>query len=112
MSNSPTHKLKIHNVSQLFQFYTHIGFGLKWNEDRQFVDLFIPLAQTSAAHLFRFYSILTILELNMVPGPWVPGPYLHTRNIAFFKLTAPSCLLFFPFLYLIKSPYNYQYHTA
>ena len=47
--------------------------------------LLIPLAQTFAAHLFCFYPILTILELSMVPGPGVPGPYLYARNMTFPK---------------------------
>ena len=67
MSNSPTQKLKMSHVLHVFQLYTQIAFGLKWNEDRQFGDFSIPLAQTSAAHVFRFYPILTIESQY---GPW------------------------------------------
>ena len=75
-------KPKVENVSrvQLVQFYTQIGFGLKWNEDRQFGETFIPLAQTSAAHCFRVYHFLKHLELIWSLAPGFPAHICMTET--------------------------------
>ena len=54
MSSSQTQKLEMSPACQCFQFDAQIGFGLKWNENRSFGELLIPLAQISEAHIYRF----------------------------------------------------------